>query len=77
MPERKGPEAWERPLFITLHACCRNMTRPKILKTPGVVIEPLKYNKAADRDADRQPANNARRKSMAVVSNGMRKQSKM
>lgn len=54
----------------------RNLTRPKILKTPGVIIEPQKYNKASAREAASMPGHNAKRKSIAVVSNGMRKQSK-
>lgn len=61
----------ENPAYLP-----RNLTRPKILKTPGVVIEPLRYNKALERSAASVPANNAKRKSVAVVSNGMRKQSK-
>lgn len=24
---------------------CRNMTRPAILKTPGLIIEPIRYSK--------------------------------
>ena len=63
-------------MLSSLPACFRNLTRPKILKTPGVVIEPLRYNKALERDAASLPANNANRKSIAVVSNGMRKHSK-
>ena len=55
---------------------CRDMTRPKILKTPGVVIAPLKYSKGVEKEAASQPSNNAKRKSIAVVSNGRRKQSK-
>ncbi|BDA46715.1 probable U3 small nucleolar RNA-associated protein 14 homolog A [Coccomyxa sp. Obi] len=54
----------------------RDMTRPKILKTPGVVIAPLKYSKGVEKEAASQPSNNAKRKSIAVVSNGRRKQSK-
>ena len=54
----------------------RDMTRPKILKTPGVVIKPLKYSKGVEKEAASQPTNNAKRKSIAVVSNGQRKHSK-
>ena len=55
---------------------CRDLTRPKILKTPGVVIQPLKYSKGVDKEAANMPADNAKRKSIAVVSNGMRKKSR-
>lgn len=55
---------------------CRDMTRPRIIKTAGVVIQPLKYSKGVEKEASSQPANNAKRKRVAVVSNGMRKQSK-
>ena len=72
----KEAQLWSRLTADWLPACLRNLTRPKILKTPGVVIEPLRYNKALERDAASLPANNANRKSIAVISNGMRKQSK-
>jgi hypothetical protein len=52
------------------------MTRPSILKTPGVVIKPLKYSKGVEKEVASQPSNNAKRKSIAVVSNGQRKHSK-
>lgn len=52
------------------------MTRPKILKTPGVVIAPLNYSKGVEKEAASQPSNNAKRKSIAIVSDGRRKQSK-
>ena len=52
------------------------MTRPSILKTPGVVIKPLKYSKVVEKEVASQPSNNAKRKSIAVVSNGQRKHSK-
>lgn len=55
---------------------CRDLTRPKILKTPGVVIQPLKYSKGVEKEAAGMPADNAKRKSISVVSNGMRKKSK-
>ncbi len=35
---------------------CRDMTRPKILKTSGVVIAPLKYSKGVEKEAASQPA---------------------
>jgi len=61
---------------MVIYACARDMTRPKILKTPGVVIKPLKYSKGMEQEAASQPKNNAKRKSITVVSNGRRKQSK-
>jgi len=79
----RAPALAEDAIFIRtdmhlndVYACLRNLTRPKILKTPGVVIEPLKYNKASEKDAASIPGNNAKRKRIAVVSNGMRKPSK-
>ena len=59
-----------------VRSACRDLTRPKILKTPGAVIQPLRYSKAVAREAAAQPADNAKRRSVAVVSNGMRKKSK-
>lgn len=59
------------------HIClsfCRELTRPAIIKRDGVMIQPLRYSKSL---ADQKlPANNAQRKTVAVVSGGMPKKSK-
>ncbi|KAK9806336.1 hypothetical protein WJX72_010623 [[Myrmecia] bisecta] len=55
----------------------RDFTRPAILKSTGVIIEPLKYSKPlADEDAKLSKLSNAKRAAMAVVAGGRLQQVK-
>lgn len=56
-------------------ASFRDLTRPAVLTTPGVIIEPVRFSKPLAADMESRPKV-AKRKKVAVLSGGMPKKSK-
>jgi hypothetical protein len=56
-------------------AAFRNLTRPAVLKDAGVIIEPIRYSKAAAEHAQQAPTR-SKRAAVSTVAGGMARRAK-
>lgn len=62
-------------ILIGVYLSCRNMTRPAILKTAGLIIEPIRYSKPLT-EAAMKGNTGGKKRAVNIVAGGKNKPGK-